>query len=255
MSYDNTTNRISGWDYDFAGNLTRGQNVSGVWQRFEYDSAGRLKKVKDDSNNPIETYTYGASREKLKTVTSTQRAYYAWGGSKVLVEYIEAIASSTPAYSKVYFYAGERLVSSNEGGSVDLYHHPDRLGTKVVSNSFTSSLTRQATLPFGTDFPAEGTGAPSTNNLLFTSYDRSANTGLDYATNRTYSPGQSRFTQVDPIGMASASLGNPQSNNMCPWKGEIWRKHLYSSLSGTALYDRNSSGCSRRYCICPFQGH
>ncbi|MGE3465425.1 MAG: hypothetical protein AB7J13_00715, partial [Pyrinomonadaceae bacterium] len=28
------------------------------------------------------------------------------------------------------------------------------------------------------------------------------------------SPGQSRFTQVDPIGMASASLGNPQSNNL-----------------------------------------
>ena len=33
---------------------------------------------------------------------------------------------------------------------------------------------------------------------MFTSYDRSANTGLDYAQNRNYSSGQGRFTQVDP---------------------------------------------------------
>jgi len=45
--------------------IIRGQNASGVWQRFEYDSAGRLVKVKDDSNNVLETYTYGASRERL----------------------------------------------------------------------------------------------------------------------------------------------------------------------------------------------
>ncbi|MFV0388568.1 MAG: RHS repeat-associated core domain-containing protein [Pyrinomonadaceae bacterium] len=38
--------------------------------------------------------------------------------------------------------------------------------------------------------------------------------GLDYAVNRTYNSGQSRFTQVDPIGMASASIGDPQSLNM-----------------------------------------
>src|SRR5699024_2813357 len=36
----------------------------------------------------------------------------------------------------------------------------------------------------------------------------------DYAVNRTYSQGQSRFTQVDPIVMASASAGDPQSNNL-----------------------------------------
>ncbi len=59
---------------------------------------------------------------------------------------------------------------------------------------------------------SSGTGAPS--NQRFTSYDRSEDTGLDYAVNRTYNSGQSRFTTVDPIGMASASIGDPQSLNL-----------------------------------------
>ncbi|MFV0389248.1 MAG: RHS repeat-associated core domain-containing protein [Pyrinomonadaceae bacterium] len=36
----------------------------------------------------------------------------------------------------------------------------------------------------------------------------------DVGGDRTYNSGQSRFTQVDPIGMASASIGNPQSLNL-----------------------------------------
>lgn len=90
------------------------------------------------------------------------------------------------------------------------FHHPDRLGTRVVTQVGGLGL-EQSTLPFGTAMPAESS---SFTNQVFTSYDRSATTGLDYAINRTYSQGQSRFTQVDPIGMASASVGNPQSNNL-----------------------------------------
>ena len=52
------------------------------------------------------------------------------------------------------------------------------------------------------------------SNQVFTSYDRSSTTGLDYANNRTYSSGDGRFTTVDPIGMYAANIGNPQSNNL-----------------------------------------
>ncbi len=218
VSVDSATNRMttaSGWLYDLTGNLIRGQNASGVWQRFEYDAAGRLVKIKNDSNTVLETYTYGASRERLITTTSTQRTYYAWGGSSVMCEYTEPIASSTPAYAKSYQYAGSRLLSTSTKASSTTetteFHHPDRLGTKLVTNGGTGSWYQQSTLPFGTAFNAESGGY---SNQVFTSYDRSAGTGLDYAVNRTYSSGQSRFTQVDPIGMAAASLGNPQSNNL-----------------------------------------
>ncbi|MFV0389284.1 MAG: RHS repeat-associated core domain-containing protein [Pyrinomonadaceae bacterium] len=91
-----------------------------------------------------------------------------------------------------------------------------------MSDTKPNTFKEQATLPFGTSLDAEtsgtsgsgssGAGAPS--NQRFTSYDRSGATGLDYAVNRTYNSGQSRFTQVDPIGMASASIGDPQSLNL-----------------------------------------
>ncbi len=107
--------------------------------------------------------------------TSSERRYFAWGGQSVVAEFVETGSSTTPAYAK------------------------------------SCSSFRQTTFPFGTTISAETTG---NTNQVFTSYDRSSTTGLDYAVNRTYSKGQGRFTQVDPIAMASASIGNPQSNNL-----------------------------------------
>jgi YD repeat-containing protein len=50
-------NRITtnGYEYDPAGNQTRGETGSGVWRRYQYDAAGRLAAVPDDSSNPLET--------------------------------------------------------------------------------------------------------------------------------------------------------------------------------------------------------
>jgi RHS repeat-associated protein len=67
------------------------------------------------------------------------------------------------------------------------------------------------TLPFGTALNAESTGVTSKR---FTSYDRSATTGLDYAYNRHYDPQQGRFTQVDPAGMGATDLSSPQTLNL-----------------------------------------
>jgi RHS repeat-associated protein len=200
LAYDTASNRIntSGYQYDLAGNLVRGQNTSGVWQRFEYDAAGRLVKVKDDSNNVLETYTYGADRNRLINDTGSQKTYYAWGGNAVIQEYTEPSNSSTPVYSKSYVYAGDRLLSTatNVSGSEAVeFQHPDSLGTKLVTKPSASSSYEQSTLPFGIALNAESTGY---SNQTFTSYDRSAGSGLDYAVNRTYSSGQGRFTQVDP---------------------------------------------------------
>lgn len=172
-----------------------------------------MVKVLDDSSNVIETYTYGASRERLINTTATQRTYYAWGGNP-LVEYSEPIASSTLTWAKSYVYAGSRLVSTTtnvSGTEVLQFHHPDRTGTGLISTPSVDTYEQHSTLPFGTALNWETT---TSTNQTFTSYDRSAGTGLDYAVNRTYSSGQGRFTQVDPIGMESASVGNPQSSNL-----------------------------------------
>lgn len=214
VSINAANNRVntSGWEYDLAGNLIRGKDGT-AWQKFEYDAAGRLVKIKNDSNTVLETYTYGAGRERLMTETSSLRRYYAWGGQNVVAEYTET--STTPAYEKSYIHAGSRLFMTATKASSTTetkeFHHPNRLGTQLVTDGGAGTSYQQSTMPFGTAISTESTGY---TNQVFTSYDRSGTTGLDYAQNRTYSKGQSRFTQVDPIGMSAAALGEPQSNNL-----------------------------------------
>ncbi|NNE67398.1 MAG: peptidoglycan DD-metalloendopeptidase family protein [Pyrinomonadaceae bacterium] len=210
------TNRITtaSHEYDNAGNMTRGKAPDGSIQKFEYDEAGRIIHIKTDSGTILETNTYASSRERLKKEAGTTRTYYAWGGSSVLAEHVETASETTMKWSKSYIYAGSRLLSTaTKNGSSETveYHHPDRLGTKMVSDPVANTTKEQATLPFGTEIPAE---TQATTNQRFTSYDRSGATGLDYAVNRTYNSGQSRFTQVDPIGMGDTSLSNPQSMNL-----------------------------------------
>ena len=119
-------------------------------------------------------------------------------------------------------YTGSRLLSTiTKTGSTETteYHHPDRLGTKLIANPATNTVKEQETLPYGTSLDAETTTPQANNgvgpsNQRFTSYDRSGTTGLDYAVNRIYSSEQGRFTQPDPIGMASVDLTDPQTLNL-----------------------------------------
>ena len=226
LSYDTATNRITtaGFAYDAAGNQVRalipGSSNS---QRYQYDAANRLVKVKtDDNQTVIATYTYGDSNERLILEEGGVRTYYACDGS---AEYTETGSSTTPQWSKSYIYLGARLLSTltpnGSGGHFVQYHHPDRLGTRLVTNAQDTNLFEQQTLPFGTalneSLPAGGT--TNATNRRFTTYDRSLNTGLDYALNRHYDPQQGRFTQVDPIGIRAASLVSPQTLNMYSYCG------------------------------------
>jgi RHS repeat-associated protein len=211
--------------YDAAGNQTKALLGNGISQKYKYDQAGRLVKVKDDLGNTITTYTYGVGRQRLITQdgseSSNLRTYYMWDGGSVATEYTENDgASTTPSWQKNYVYMGGRLLSTIETGGYNssgqpveriYYHHADRLGTRLVTNSANTSYFEQATLPYGTALDAESSGA---TNRRFTSYDRSVITGLDYAVNRFYDSTEGRFTQVDPKGMGAVSRRDPQTLNM-----------------------------------------
>jgi RHS repeat-associated protein len=219
LSYDGQSNRVTtaGFSYDAAGN----QKEAGTGQVFIYDAAGRLAKVKQN-NTTVVSYTYGATRERLVTQhgaeNSTQKTYYVWEGGSVIAEY--SGASSIPQWIKNYIYFGGRLLATEEpdgaGGELVQYHHSDRLGTRLITNNKDNNVSRQETLAFGTSWDEGSYGATSRR---FTSYDRNTQTGLDYAVNRHYDPRQGRFTQVDPIGMAAATLTDPQSLNMYSYVG------------------------------------
>jgi RHS repeat-associated protein len=219
LSYDSASNRIttSGFAYDAAGNQLRALMPGGGGsQRYKYDAANRMVQVLSDTGNTVRaTYTYGGSNERLTSDENGYRTYYDCEGGSTIAEYTEADSSSVPAWSKSYVYLGERLLSTltpnGSGGDAIEFDHPDRLGTRVVSNPTAATSYEQVTLPFGTALNAESTGA---SNRRFTTYDRSVSTGLDYAYNRHYDPQQGRFTQVDPTGIGASSLGNPQSLNL-----------------------------------------
>ena len=215
LAYDQATNRITtaGFEYDKSGNQVRALIPGGGSQRFQYDAANRLAKVKADDNvTVLASYTYGDSNERLSKEENGLRTYFACAGT---AEYTESGSATTPAWSKSYVYFGERLLSTltpnGSGGEFVQYHHPDRLGTRLVSNAQDTNYFEQAILPFGTALNAQSTGA---TNKRFTTYDRSAATGLDYAVNRHYDSQQGRFTQVDPAGMNATNLEDPQTLNL-----------------------------------------
>jgi RHS repeat-associated protein len=172
----------------------------------------------------LASYTYGDSNERLIAEEGRLRTYYACDGT---AEYTESGVSTTPQWSKTYVYLGARLLSTltpnGSGGEFVQYHHPDRLGTRLVTNAQDTNYFEQVSLPFGTALNAESTGS---TNRRFTSYDRSAATGLDYAVNRHYDPQQGRFTQVDPIGVNATSLVDPQSFNLYSYCGNDPINHL-----------------------------
>ncbi|MBI1766632.1 MAG: RHS repeat-associated core domain-containing protein [Acidobacteria bacterium] len=216
------TNRITkaGYTYDEAGNLTCGETGNNVWQKYQYDAAGRLACTKDNNNVLLADYTYGASNHRLSQTEYTSgvgtACFYAWDGNTIIAEYAPN-GTNGLTWTKSYVHLGGRLLATQTAGGLN-YHHPDRLGTRLVTSETGGSVvTEQVTLPYGTAL--DGESMLNTTNRRFTSYDRSQKTKLDYAVNRFYSSCQGRFTQVDPIGISAASLDNPQSLNLYAYVG------------------------------------
>src|SRR5215204_745578 len=188
----------------------------GSWQRYQYDAAGRLAKVSDDRGTSLEEYVYGGvGRQRMMTRSSKGLTYYIWSGDGVVAEYTKTVSGSRLQWNKNYVYLGGRLLSTSTlkgSGEVVQYHHPDRLGTRLVTTKASNAVTEQVTLPFGVELKAESTGEAT--NRRFTTYERSATTGLDYAVNRFYDSQQGRFTQIDPLEVEGITVGDPQSDKL-----------------------------------------
>ena len=199
----------------------------GTQQQYRYDAAGRLAQVLSSGGATLATYSYGAGNQRLMSVEGGVTTCYGWDGGQVIAEY-EPSGASGLLWKTGYVYLGGRLLATTNAGGTR-FHHPDRLGTNVVTDQSNVELvTKQMGLPYGTQQPSGAFGGDNSwqhssktnpSRKRFTSYDRSAATGLDYAVNRHYSSPQGRFTQVDPIGMSAVSLGDPQSLNLYAYCG------------------------------------
>jgi RHS repeat-associated protein len=199
-------------------------------QQYRYDCANRLVQVSDASGNVLATYAYGASNQRLMSVEGGVTKYFAWAMREIVAEY-EAWGTNALIWKTSYVYLGGRLLATTSGadGTEMRFHHPARLGTRLATAVDGTVVTEQFTMPFGNmqpftsvyggENPYQNPALANPSKQRFTSYDRSDATTLDYAKNRFYSPQQGRFTQVDPIGMSAASLGDPQSLNLYSYCG------------------------------------
>ncbi len=224
MTYNVGTNRLttSNFTYDAAGNQTQ-TNENGLVQSYRYDAAGRLAEIANSAGT--HTFAYGASNQRLQVTEVgawANTTLYAWDGGSVVAEF-NGVGSGM-AWTKSYVYLGGRLLATesalNTNTTETKYHHPDRLGTRLVTSATGAVVSENIGLPFGNTISGESvTMQNSGSRKRFTSYDRSDTTKLDYAVNRSYSPAQGRFTQVDPIGFSACNLEHPQSLNLYAYCG------------------------------------
>jgi RHS repeat-associated protein len=164
---------------DAAGNVT-----SDGGHTYVYDADNRVASV----DSGAYTYGYDHQNRRVKKAGGVL-THYLWEGSDVIAEY----NGSTGAQQVIYFYAGSRLVAKDVGLSRRFFLS-DRLSVRLALDGSGNAVGRQGHLPFGEDMAGSG----EQDKHRFTSYDRDAETGLDYAVNRYDNTNIGRFAAVDP---------------------------------------------------------
>ena len=188
VAVDSTTNRIVGFQYDAAGNLTNDGLHS-----YTYDAENRLTQLDGTAG----TFVYDAAGMRVKKGTTV----YIYDGGHVIAEYANGAAATSPTVE----YVGD--VASFAGGTTT-YFYQDQLSNRFLGNSSGTVTGSLSQFPFG-----ETTSGSVATKWDFTNYERDNapnDSGLDYAYARFYSSRVGRFMSMDQL---SGSIGNPQSLN------------------------------------------
>jgi RHS repeat-associated protein len=184
---DPATNHIQGLGaiYDAAGNM-----VSDGLNNYVFDANNKLTSssaIPGLGGSPV-TFAYD-SAGKLVNKNGT---YYIYAGGRVIAEYALGAAANAP--SAEYINLGHRQVATIVSG-VTTFNFGDHLSTRVTADSSGNPVNTYGHFPYGQTIYQTGPA----RDFLFTSYRRDANTGLDNAEARFYSPRLSRFMSRDPL--------------------------------------------------------
>lgn len=200
VTIDPYTNRITGtgYGYDANGNMTADGLNSLV-----YDAESRVVTL----NSGATEYLYDGAGLRVKKcapncTSPTTRTVYIFSGSKVIAEYDNGAAVGSP--TREYIYSGSQLIATHEGGSLK-FQMSDHLSARVITDASGTVVGQQGHYPYGESwYSASGT------KWRFTSYERDAESGNDYAIFRVHIPRLGRFDRPDPI---AGSITDPQSLN------------------------------------------
>ncbi len=181
----------TGYAYDNAGNLTNDGAYSHV-----YDAENRMTQA------GTATYTYNASRQRISRSYAGGTTYYVNNSGLMLSE-----KQPDNSWRDFIYFESQMIAEATSSDAV--YHHKDRVSTRLLSNASGTVNVRQQTAPFG---EVMSDSNPSQTKFKFTTYERDSETGGDYALNRQYAANRARFDQPDPYG-GSYDVADPQSFN------------------------------------------
>jgi RHS repeat-associated protein len=146
--------------------------------------------------------------EKVVTGTNAVTTVSIRSGGQVIAEYDNGATVTAP--TREYLYGNNLLaiVTGSTGGSggTIIYQHRDTLSTRLYTNSSGGYAGDQGPYPFGESWYNNST----TSNWVYTSYERDAESGNDYALARSYANTNGRFLSPDPL---EGIVGDPQSWN------------------------------------------
>ena len=157
------------------------------------------------STNP--TYIYDGNGLRVKKcvpncTSPTTTTVYIFSGSKVVAEYDNGAAVGSP--SREYVYGGSALLAKIDSSGTK-YYHQDHLSNRLVTDSSGNTLTQMGHFPFRESW-YNATG----DKLFFTTYERDAESGNDYAQARYYVNRLALFSALDPL---SGFTMDPQTLN------------------------------------------
>lgn len=215
-----TSNRISGYCYDAAGNLLQqGTCPAGPPYTYTYNAVNQITLTAGV------TYSYDGDGRRVEKSSGT--IYWYGPGGNVLEE-----TGPTGAVQNDYiFFGGQRNARRDSSGNIFAYFS-DRLGSsrkveEIASGASTASPSYDADFyPFGRENAFVDSNSPI---YKFTGKQRDDESGLDYFGARYYSSNMGRFMSPDP-GDASgfANMTDPQS-----WNGYSYVRN--NPLNGTDL--------------------
>ncbi len=192
-----TNNRLAGFGYDAAGNMTSNGSTSYV-----YDAENRLiwtsgyRYLYDGDGQRVEKCVAATSTTACPTSGTNGTLYWRGAGSDPLAE----SDLSGNALEDYVFFNGQRVARRDVSTNNIHYYFSDHLGSHGVVENATGTTCEQDIdyYPYG---GVEHDYCPNAaQNYKFTGKERDSESGLDYFIARHHGSSLGRFMQPDPMG-------------------------------------------------------
>lgn len=215
-----TSNRISGYCYDSAGNmLDPGSCPTGSNPHaYTYNAENQLTSAGGM------TYTYDGDGKRVQK--SNGKLYWYGMGSDPLDETDAQGNTNNSSFFEYAFFNGKRIARRDYQNNVN-YYFADHLGTARVNTNSSGAICYDADFyPFGGERIVTDT---CDSAYKFTGKERDSESGLDNFGKRYYGSTFGRFVSPDAKGVSIRHLLNPQKLN----------KYSYVLNNPLAFFDPN----------------